>query len=406
MLAVVETDAEGLMASLVLFDVDAMVPALDELEIRYARSGKLGAVERQVVLGFVAVNHRAWNELDAVLAPDVSVVDHRRLGFPAGVGKEPLIHELQSLVEQVPDVVVIIERLAGAGHAVLAENHQVGTSTDGLVVDWQWYLVFSLNRDGLLELMEYFDENDGGAAARAPGSRSSPVATPDGADTRRGGMRGCRGAGARDEVRPVGRRDAARLPAVGRRSAAADRPGAPVQRRGRVGARALPAGARVHRSAHDLRAVRQAGIGLSDRPDELPTLEQRIGDIVAVMDAVGWERAHLLGMSEGGIMSQLFAAEYPERVDHLLLIGTGVPPRYWDRIGGYVRPGDAPVLPVDELFGELRPAGRGLARERRVLRRVVHAEPRPTTSRTSAGSAGCSGSRRAPRTSPTRSRAS
>ena len=168
MLAVVETDADGLMASLVLFDVDAMVPALDELEIRYARSGRLGAVERQVVLGFVAVNHRAWNELDAVLAPDVSVVDHRRLGFPAGVGKEPLIHELQSLVEQVPDVIVIIERLEGAGRAVLAENHQVGTSTDGLAVDWQWYLVFSLNRDGLLELMEYFDADDGGAAgARA-----------------------------------------------------------------------------------------------------------------------------------------------------------------------------------------------------------------------------------------------
>jgi class 3 adenylate cyclase len=93
------------------------------------------------------------------------------------------------------------------------------------------------------------------------------------------------------------------------------------------------------------------GIGLSDRPDELPTLEQRIGDIVDVMDAVGWDRAHLLGMSEGGIMSQLFAAEYPERVDHLLLIGTGVPPRYWDRIGGFVRPGDAYVMPVDELYG-------------------------------------------------------
>ena len=93
------------------------------------------------------------------------------------------------------------------------------------------------------------------------------------------------------------------------------------------------------------------GIGLSDRPDELPTLEQRIGDIVAVMDAVGWERAHLLGMSEGGIMSQLFAADYP---------GAGRPPpahRHGQshRATGIAsaascEPGDAPVLPTDELY--------------------------------------------------------
>ena len=41
------------------------------------------------------------------------------------------------------------------------------------------------------------------------------------------------------------------------------------------------------------------GIGLSDRFDDAPTLEQRNEDILAVMDAVGWDRAHFLGMSEG-----------------------------------------------------------------------------------------------------------
>ena len=70
------------------------------------------------------------------------------------------------------------------------------------------------------------------------------------------------------------------------------------------------------------------GIGLSDRPEDPPTLEQRIGDIVAVMDELGWERAHLLGMSEGGVMSQLFAADHPERVDRLVLTDTFVPMRY------------------------------------------------------------------------------
>jgi len=47
------------------------------------------------------------------------------------------------------------------------------------------------------------------------------------------------------------------------------------------------------------------GIGLSDRFDEAPTLEQRNEDTLAVMKAVGWERAHFVGVSEGGAMGQL-----------------------------------------------------------------------------------------------------
>ena len=73
------------------------------------------------------------------------------------------------------------------------------------------------------------------------------------------------------------------------------------------------------------------GIGLSDRTDVAPTLDERVDDIVAVMDAVGWERASLLGVSEGGVMSQLFAAIYPERVDKLVLHNTVVPSRYFGR---------------------------------------------------------------------------
>ena len=61
------------------------------------------------------------------------------------------------------------------------------------------------------------------------------------------------------------------------------------------------------------------GIGLSDRTGGDPTLEQRIGDIVCVMDAAGLERAHVFGISEGGLMAQLFAARHPERVDRLVV---------------------------------------------------------------------------------------
>jgi len=64
------------------------------------------------------------------------------------------------------------------------------------------------------------------------------------------------------------------------------------------------------------------GTGLSDRVAELPTLEQRMDDVRAVMDAVGSPSATLFGTSEGGIMSILFGATYPQRTDGLVLYGT------------------------------------------------------------------------------------
>lgn len=66
------------------------------------------------------------------------------------------------------------------------------------------------------------------------------------------------------------------------------------------------------------------GVGLSDRvPDTaLPTLETRMDDVRAVMDAAGWERAVVFGVSEGGPLSILFAATYPERTIGLVLFGT------------------------------------------------------------------------------------
>jgi pimeloyl-ACP methyl ester carboxylesterase len=64
------------------------------------------------------------------------------------------------------------------------------------------------------------------------------------------------------------------------------------------------------------------GTGLSDAVplDRLPTLEQRMDDVRAVMDAAGSERAALFGSSEGGLMSVLFAATYPERTQALVAL--------------------------------------------------------------------------------------
>ena len=66
------------------------------------------------------------------------------------------------------------------------------------------------------------------------------------------------------------------------------------------------------------------GTGLSDPVplDLLPTLEQRMEDVHAVLDAVGSKRAALYGVSEGGPMSALFAATYPERTSALVMWGS------------------------------------------------------------------------------------
>lgn len=62
------------------------------------------------------------------------------------------------------------------------------------------------------------------------------------------------------------------------------------------------------------------GTGLSDRMESIGSLEDRVDDVRAVMDAVGSERAALVGISEGGPMSILFAATHPDRTSALILV--------------------------------------------------------------------------------------
>jgi len=74
------------------------------------------------------------------------------------------------------------------------------------------------------------------------------------------------------------------------------------------------------------------GQGLSDRISGAPSLEQRMDDVRAVMDSIGSARAILMGFSEGAAMSVLFAATYPERVTHLVLVGAWVRPSVPDEV--------------------------------------------------------------------------
>jgi class 3 adenylate cyclase/esterase/lipase len=66
------------------------------------------------------------------------------------------------------------------------------------------------------------------------------------------------------------------------------------------------------------------GTGVSDRVADVPTLEARMDDVRAVMEAVGSNEAVVMGVSEGGPLSILFSATYPERVSGLILWGSEV----------------------------------------------------------------------------------
>jgi len=85
------------------------------------------------------------------------------------------------------------------------------------------------------------------------------------------------------------------------------------------------------------------GTGMSERTIGNPTLEQRVDDLRAVMDAEGIEHAYIGGLSEGGLLSAYFAAAYPERTDGLLLL---------DTFARLTRTDDYDIGPTDEFFDQ------------------------------------------------------
>jgi len=88
---------------------------------------------------------------------------------------------------------------------------------------------------------------------------------------------------------------------------------------------------------------------MSDRFEGVPTLEERMDDVRAVMDAAGSSRAALVGMSEGGAIAAMFAATYPTRVTSLVLLGTAL--RCW--VPPDVDFDDPRVVAyIDEPFGD------------------------------------------------------
>jgi pimeloyl-ACP methyl ester carboxylesterase len=114
----------------------------------------------------------------------------------------------------------------------------------------------------------------------------------------------------------------------------------------------LPALAHFHdRLGSFARLIRfdKRGTGLSDRGVGLPDFETRMDDVRAVMDAVGSDSAALCGYSEGGPMSVLFAATYPERVRALVLYGTYAKRRDPDDDYPWAPTSDERVREADDL---------------------------------------------------------
>ena len=71
--------------------------------------------------------------------------------------------------------------------------------------------------------------------------------------------------------------------------------------------------------AFDLLAYDQRGLGQTDKPDVPYTMADYAEDAAALLDHVGWDRARVIGVSFGGMVSQELAARYPERVERLVL---------------------------------------------------------------------------------------
>ncbi|HEX8918798.1 MAG TPA: alpha/beta hydrolase, partial [Chloroflexota bacterium] len=64
------------------------------------------------------------------------------------------------------------------------------------------------------------------------------------------------------------------------------------------------------------------GVGRSDMPPGPYTHEQNADDLAGLLDSIGWDRAHILGISMGGFIAQEFALKYSQRVDRLVLVAT------------------------------------------------------------------------------------
>ena len=112
----------------------------------------------------------------------------------------------------------------------------------------------------------------------------------------------------------------------------------------------------------------KAGVGLSDPIPKVRLLEERAAEIEAVMDAVGFAKAAVFGMSEGGPQAIVFAAKRPERTRALILYGSfaAVPGASWDDLDH--DPAELRARLVPELGDDYTPSTKQIARLQEMVR--------------------------------------
>ena len=115
------------------------------------------------------------------------------------------------------------------------------------------------------------------------------------------------------------------------------------------------------------------GTGLSDRVSSVPSLEVRMDDIRAVLDAAGSERAALFGLADGGALSLLFAATYPGRTLALVLYATV--PRFTSTPSFPWAPtreqAERDVAELEQQWGTTQLAGRALGGDGEAAERLA-----------------------------------
>ncbi|MGZ6907450.1 MAG: nuclear transport factor 2 family protein [Acidimicrobiia bacterium] len=160
-LVLVETVTGGLVRGVMIFDETALLDAIDELDARrLATATDLLPIEANQLRAYSALNHRSWPDLAASFDDDVTIVDHRRLGFPPGRGSEAIVGELQGLVLQVPDVIASVSEIRADGRVAIVTTHQRGTAAAGGEATWDFHTVVTIDPLARVTSLEYFDVDD------------------------------------------------------------------------------------------------------------------------------------------------------------------------------------------------------------------------------------------------------
>ncbi len=151
-----------------------MTAAEDDLDERYLAGEGAGCAE---VFGASVRLRRAhcardWEALRDGFDPGVVFRDHRRLGWAAG-DRDELTRMFREGVELVPDMRLRFRSHHIVGDALLRTNVSFGSTPDGGVLEWALHAVSTVGRDGRIDHLEYFDEDDFNAALACLDARSA-----------------------------------------------------------------------------------------------------------------------------------------------------------------------------------------------------------------------------------------